>query len=58
MNRFLFQHMMNGIIIFIILTNFDGYNSKINYFKVENFILSILPQLSLYSEYRILFFYS
>ena len=32
------------VIIFIILINFDVYNSNINYFRLGNDILSILPQ--------------
>ena len=32
------------IIIFRMMINFDVYNSNINYFRLENDILFILPQ--------------
>ena len=45
-----------AIIIFKILANFDGYNSKINYLIIENDILYILPPKQyLYLLKRILF---
>ena len=33
-------------IIFMILMNFDGYNSKNKFLSVENDFLPILPQIS------------